>query len=303
MSERTEIAWTDSTHNFWRGCTKVSPGCARCYAETLVTTRLKGEWGKGKARVLSKNFDAPLKWNKKPWVCGVCGHHMTEVESKAYNGCPTGMHVVQHHRRRVFSLSLGDIFDEEAPIKYLADALDIIRRCPDLVFQLLTKRPEHALDRLRSCAINMPAENGSQWIDAWLGGRPPENIWLGTSIEDQQRADERIPLLLKIPARVRFLSVEPLLSPIEFSDVTKRSDAVGQLGNRALDGINWLIVGGESGPDRRDCGVEAICDVARQCQCAGIPIFVKQDTALRPGQQGRIPDEIWELKQFPSANP
>ena len=74
MADKTNIAWTDSTHNFWRGCTKISDGCKYCYAETLVTTRLQGEWGKGKPRVRLKDFDKPLSWNMKPWICEVCGN-------------------------------------------------------------------------------------------------------------------------------------------------------------------------------------------------------------------------------------
>ena len=97
------------------------------------------------------------------------------------------------------------------------------------------------------------------WLKSWLSGTPPANIWIGVSVEDQKRADERIPLLLTIPARVRFLSVEPLL----------------------------------------DCGVEAIVDVANQCKSAGVPCFVKQDCAAKPGQQGRIPETTWSFKQFP----
>ena len=142
------------------------------------------------------------------------------------------------------------------------------------------------------------------WISDWLKGVPPSNVWFGVSVEDQKRADERIPELLKIPAAVRFLSVEPLLESISFnrigSDNSARNILTGKQGWLTTGNhVDWVIVGGESGKGRRDCGVDAITDMARQCQAAGVPCFVKQDCAAKPGQQGRIPDEVWSVKQCP----
>jgi|ERR1043166_3011235 protein gp37 len=308
MGATTGISWTDSTHNFWRGCTKVSPGCARCYAETLVTTRLKGEWGKGKPRVRSQNFDAPLAWNKRPWVCDRCGEAVVHNQMGLCS-CVTASSV---HRRRVFSLSLGDILDPEAPIAYLADALDVIRRCRNLVFQLLTKRPNLFFDRLVEAGRYLNGtdtnhvRNGetADFVEGWIQNQPPENVWIGTSVEDQQRADERVPELLKIPARVRFLSVEPMLGPIEFSDVSKRSDAVKQPGKQALDGIAWTIIGGESGPGARPCSVEWIRSVVEQCKAAQVSCFVKQLGSMPmavppPPPGGRYvlekPGQLWKM--------
>ena len=148
----------------------------------------------------------------------------------------------------------------------------------------------------------------------WLnGGVTLPNIWLGVSVENQEAAYRRIPELLRIPAKVRFLSVEPLLEPVELSGYGEATDWKIPLNERAYIDLHhtihktilpdWVIVGGESGPNRRDCGVDAIVSVAEQCQAAGVPVFVKQDCAAKPGQQGRIPAAIWNLKQLPVVTP
>ena len=140
MSEKSNIAWTDSTVNFWSGCTKVSDGCKNCYAEELANRfDTFGKWGKGKPRQRHQSaFNLAKKLNRKPWICPICSHAMTEDESKGYKGCPvealncdgssdkpktyhTVMHMAQHHRRRIFSLSLGDWLDEEVPIEWFVE--------------------------------------------------------------------------------------------------------------------------------------------------------------------------------------
>jgi protein gp37 len=201
------------------------------------------------------------------------------------------------HRRRVFSLSLGDWLDPEVPVEWLADMLDVIRRCPELDFQLLTKRPEFWKARIVAAIQwrqfhDKELDGSYHMLKSWLEHIPPPNIWLGVSVENQEAADRRIPELLRIPAKVRFLSVEPLLEPVDLSN------GLGLMG--APGDVDWVIVGGESGRNRRDCGVEAIVSVAEQCRAAGVPVFVKQDCAAKAGQQGRIPDNIWNLKQFPN---
>lgn len=293
MGDKTNISWCDSTHNFWRGCTKVSPGCTNCYAETLVTTRLQGEWGKGKPRVRAKDFNAPLRWNKKPWVCDGCG--------KAFDHPDIYCCGIGSHRRRVFSLSLGDWLDDEVPIQWLADMLDIVRRCPDLDFLLLTKRPENWMLRMVDvmglhCRIgaNSTAQSDNRvWAASWMSGEAPPNVWIGTSVEDQQRADERIPELLKIPASVRFLSVEPMLGPIDLRYPTfNGADSLN-----SLEGIDWVIFGGESGPGARPCNIEWIRDGLKQCQAAGIKAFIKQlgSNIVIPHPQFQGESE-WHLK-------
>lgn len=168
--------------------------------------------------------------------------------------------------------------------------------------QLLTKRIELFFGQLGG-VYNHAKATGQvtllSWVSDWMNNRPPSNVWIGTSVEDQKRADERIPLLLKTPAAVRFLSCEPLLERIEFSDVSRRVDAVQQLGKKALNGIDWAIVGGESGKNRRDCGVEAIESVIQQCATAGVPVYCKQDSSFMSGQKGRLSDNAWSFKEFP----
>lgn len=274
MSEKTGIGWTNRTWNPWTGCHRVSPGCKNCYMFALLA-----RWGRdAKERRKAKDWKKPLAWDKEAEKAGV--------------------------RFMVFP-SMCDWLDDEVPIEWLADFLKLIHATPNLDWLLLTKRPENFKSRfaeLDDWAENWPAD---AWVYNWLNGAPPSNVWLGVSVEDQKRADQRIPQLLQILAKIRFLSVEPLLEPINLWLGSGQSDALG----RRLRGdysyerrlLDWVIVGGESGKDRRDCGVEAIVDVANQCVAAGMPCFVKQDCAFKPGQQGRIPNEIWKLKQFPNV--
>ena len=305
MSETTNISWATSTGNPWIGCTKVSPGCAHCYAATLDENKFsrtmgggtkekpESHWGKGAPRVRTKAFwtDA-VKWDRET----ARAEFVNEANSQSYR------------RPRIFP-SLCDWLDDEVPIEWLADFLKLIHGTPNLDWLLLTKRPEnfHRVDQ----AEDLLGDEAAEMVHAWAThGRPPENVWLGVSVEDQKRADERIPLLLSIPAAVRFLSVEPLLEGVNLRcalhcdgcGYTPKDKAFmldhGHCKNPTPI-IDWCIIGGESGPGRRDCGVDAIVDVANQCKSAGVACFVKQDVAAKSGQQGRIPEATWALKQFP----
>ena len=190
--DNSTIEWTDHTFNPWMGCDKVSPGCDLCYAETLMDTRWgKVEWGKDGTRVVTSdaNWRKPLRW---------------ERNAAAFEA--------EHGRRqRVFCASLGDVFENRedlaAPRLRL---LDLIRRTPSLDWQLLTKRPKNVVPLLRrayedaNAECNDPADDGSdweeveewlelvRWLDCWItGDYVPENVWLGTSVEDQERAAQR----------------------------------------------------------------------------------------------------------------
>jgi protein gp37 len=288
MSENSKIQWTDDTYNPWRGCTKVSAGCKNCYAEKLITTRLRhvhyaaatadgGKrtskqfhptalgpaasgiqfWGKGSPRIRAVDLDEPLRWNAKPWVCDSCGF------AKAMPNNPLcGMCGKQgFHRRRVFSLSLGDWLDDEVPIEWLADFLDVVRRCEHLDWLLVTKRPELWQSRIHS-ARDKCFTGSRPWVQKWLDGDGPDNVMVLTSVEDQAAADTRIPELLKIPGVRRGLSCEPLLGRVDFRDM--------------IDCIDWVIAGGESGPDARICNLDWIRLIVDQCKYAGAPCFVKQ---------------------------
>lgn len=287
MSENTKIEWCDHTWSPWRGCTKVSPGCANCYAEKLShrNPAVLGNWGKGKPRVLAKNWNKPVKWNK---------------------ASTSHWKLVQFRHPRVFP-SLCDWLDEDVDIHWLARFLALIHSTPNLDWLLLTKRPEAWRKRIASAYSHMQSTAGdgtpqSMMVLNWLDGKAPKNVWVGTSVEDQTRADERIPDLLKIPAKLRFLSVEPLLGSVNLLpyigartfmcecgfhatertlDITGATNQIAicyECGQRAeiLPAANWVIVGGESGPGARPCKVEWIRCIVAQCKAARVPCFVKQ---------------------------
>lgn len=176
MAITTAIAWTDGTWNPWMGCTKVSPGCAHCYAETLMDTRYgRVKWGAGNPRRKTKDWANPARWNKK---------------------CKAGF--------RVFVASLADVFDKEVDEAWLGEVLDVIRDCPRLRFLVLTKRIEEAARRLP----RLVAARGGWGVFA--------HLWLGCTAENQKYWDRRVPVLLGIAGVAkRFVSVEPMLEPID----------------------------------------------------------------------------------------
>jgi protein gp37 len=227
---------------------------------------------------------------------------------------------------RVFCASLADWLDEEVPIEWLANLLDLIECTPNLDWLLLTKRPENWLSRIT--AAYSFATNAAGMIESWgatadspLAGVCPKNVWLGVSVENQEYADKRIPELLKIPAKVRFLSCEPLLGEVNLEkwlnpqlevhfngdkDVLKDADFVSAFGamikaaERQFFGIHWVISGGESGPRHRAMDIEWSQSLADQCQAAGVAFFMKQDSGPNPGKQGRLSDKLFSRKEFPA---
>ena len=289
MSEKTKIAWTDSTVNFFSGCTKVSPGCANCYAEALSNRKLGhiGKWGKGAPRQLHESaFKLAFnKLNKKPWLCDICGASNPYEFGECDHGRTTS------HRRRIFSLSLGDWLDDEVPIEWLARMLDTIRQCDQVTWILCTKRPENFFNRLGHILASANEDafysNNEQrgklgiWLDDWLiKSKRPSNIILLISVENQEQADKRIPELLKIPAACRGLSLEPLLGPVDILKSWKpaslpQNARAGKV-IKLSDQIHWLIIGGESGPHARPCNVEWIRSLVEQGRTAGVATFVKQ---------------------------
>lgn len=252
MAENSKIEWTHHTFNPWRGCTKVSPGCANCYAETMAKRKpaVLGEWGPNGTRIVASEsmWRQPIKWNRDAEKAG--------------------------ERRRVFCASMADVFeDREELIEPRRRLWRLILDTPYLDWLLLTKRPEN-FDKL------YPVKNG-------VG-----SVWLGVSVEDQQRADERIPILLQTAAAVRFLSVEPLLGEINLDPLWVGWGVAGYDHGRGkvliahrssptmlsqkIPAIDWTIVGGESGPQARPCNVEWIRSIVDECREARIPCFVKQ---------------------------
>jgi len=327
MADTTAIQWTHSTFNPWVGCSKVSEGCAHCYAEVSTPARRSRAqelplWGPDAARRMTSAdyWKQPYQWDRQAAKAG--------------------------EQRRVFCASLADVFEgyggqmigkdglplwwrvggdslcqcAERPgpdwepytmAEARAELFGVIEQTPNLTWQLLTKRPE-----------NMTRYAPAHWGHGW-----PANVWAGCSVENQRRADERIPHLLRVPAKVRFLSAEPLLGEIVFRYAWRPGgNHAGAFGADALrimreqgHGIDWVIVGGESGQQARACHLEWVRSLVRQCRGAGVAVFVKQlgGNAIDRGACGEVhlrhidgkggdPDE-WpadlRVRQFPGDAP
>ena len=298
MSENSLIEWTDSTFNAWRGCTKVSPACANCYAEALSIRWGGGKYQKGVPRIRTSaaNWKLPLRWNRL-----VCDHCLTPALKGAtpsfHQACQDAECRGSYRRRRVFCASLSDWLDEEVPIQWLADLLKLIHDTPNLDWLLLTKRPENWRNRLnesRSYWFVMGLIGLSHWIESWLSHNPPSNVWIGTTVENQDY-DWRITELLKIPAKVRFLSVEPQLEEINlglFGTIPKDICPHYTLTHQK---IHWVINGGESGPRKRPIKLDWMRSIRDQCKEAGVAYFAKQIDKGQP-----IPADLM-IRQYPKV--
>lgn len=239
MGETTNISWTDATFNPWWGCTRVSPGCARCFAETFAKRTGNDVWGANAPRRFfgDRHWNQPLRWNRDADTAGT----------------PTF----------VFCASMADVFETRTDLDgERARLFDLVDATPALRWLLLTKRP---------------GDVGAMLPDRWEG-RLPAHCWIGTTVEDQTRADERIPALEAIDAPVRFLSAEPLLEPVDLS------------AHLARGGIDWVIVGGESGPRHRRFDPAWARTLHDQCANAGVAYFFKQHGGLRPTSGGDLLD-------------
>lgn len=250
--KNSKIEWCNHTFNAWEGCTKVSPGCGNCYAAERNKRYHDGKhWGAGAPRLIRSDayWKEPLKWNK-------------EAENFVV-------------RPRVFCSSFADWLDEEGPIDQLFRLMQLIQKTPSLNWLLLTKRPENFVPRLKAAADQCTIDplDVTDRIYAWIEGqRIYHNVWIGTTVEDQQRADERIPALLKIPAKVRFLSCEPLLGPVDL-----KLDRNGHSLQRTIgEDIRWVICGGESLAKARPMHPEWARSLRDQCASANVPFFFKQ---------------------------
>jgi protein gp37 len=261
MGANSAISWTTHTLNPWIGCAKVSAGCANCYAEALMDSRYKRvKWGKDGTRSKTRMLAEVPKWNAAAKKAG--------------------------ERHRVFCASLADVFEDftaqdgSKPLDaWRAELWPVILACTNLDFLLLTKRPENVC-RMMPHPF-MPTETH---FDNW-----PAHVWLGTSVENQATADERIPHLLRTPAKVKFLSCEPLLGPVvlRMPDVAEWPNAANQIANgketcdwrywMARDnGVSWVIAGTESGARHRDASLDWVRSLRDQCKQGGVPFFVKQ---------------------------
>lgn len=328
MAETTKIEWCDSTFNCWRGCSKISDGCAHCYAATTSKRNpaVLGRWGDHGTRVVmaEDGWREALKWERKAAAIG--------------------------KRHRVFCASLADVFEDWRGVMSASDGavLHVCGECgawrtienmchgptahqpltmsdvrarlfalidatPNLDWQLLTKRPENigkmlpgAQSKLTTALRHKP---GTPEANIWHW----PNIWLGVSVENQEQADKRIPELLKIPAAVRFLSMEPLLGPVELNRIELRKhgatptplsndlgDWIAPLTGAFKDSprIHWVIVGGESGHHARPMHPQWARSIRDQCQAAGVPYFFKQWGEWMPVEKRLSDGGAWQIKSW-----
>ncbi len=252
MSENTKIEWADHSFNPWEGCQKVGPGCDHCYAETRNSRFAGGtaiNWGPGapRRRTSAANWRKPLAWNA------------AHAEFYAAHG----------HRQRVFCASLADVFDNAVDPTWRVDLLELIAKTPNLDWLLLTKRIGNAHAML-DAALEEMSHGLTEWAEV-----PWPNVWIGATIVNQVEADRDVPKLLAVPAARRFLSIEPLIGPV---DLRGSCQPWGEHGASAalLSRIHWVIVGGESGPAARPMHPDWARDLRNQCAAAGIPFLFKQ---------------------------
>jgi protein gp37 len=231
MSDRSSIEWTDATWNPVRGCTKVSPGCAHCYAETFAE-RFRGVPGHPyeqgfDLRLVPDKLAEPLRWTTP---------------------------------RSIFVNSMSDLFHEDVADEYIQRVVRVMELANWHTYQVLTKRSQRMRDLL----------GGKLRFAAQLS-----HVWWGVSVENRRHGSPRIAHLQEAPAAVRFLSVEPLLE---------------DLGDLNLDGIRWVIVGGESGAGARPMDKAWVVSIRNQCRSARVPFFFKQWGGVRKGETGRLLD-------------
>lgn len=241
----TNIQWTDVTDNIFHvkgggwWCRMISPGCAHCYAAKINQNSFYGG-------------------NKLPYS-GAAPEMVLDAEL-----CRSWERMTKPKKH--FVASMTDIFGEWVHEENVFYFLDAMHRAPRQTFQLLTKRAEVMKGHIL------------KWLDSRDLAEVPSHMWLGVSVEDQQRADERIPILMSIPAVVRFLSVEPLLGPVDLWDARYANPGGGLTGAVTSwgHGISWVIIGGESGTNARPCNVDWILPIVKECKAADVACFVKQ---------------------------
>lgn len=277
MSDHTAIQWTDATWSPIVGCSRVSAGCEHCYAERMAY-RL-GAMGVEQYRGLTRQTDHGPRWTGETRL----------VESAL------GQPLKWRKPRMIFVCSMSDLFHESVPDEWIDRVFKIMLTAKHHTYQVLTKRPARMRQFLTE-RVSVP------WGGFTFGVDCGRHIWIGTTCENQQAADERIPHLLATPAAVRFVSVEPMLGPVDLTDITigaEHWDALSMHEAHEADSdgpgtrLDWVIVGGESGPGARPMHPQWARDVRDQCMGAGVPYFMKQMSRREP-----IPDDLM-IREMP----
>lgn len=275
MGENSKIEWCHHTFNPWVGCQKISPACDHCYAESWAKRSGHPElWQGDRRRTRPSNWSEPLKWNAQ-----------AQLDST---------------RPRVFCSSLADVFDNAVDPQWRADLFDLIGRTPNLSWLLLTKRIGNAhamidesMDRLGMLG--------------WAELPPWPHVWIGATIANQEEADRDILKLQSTPAAIRFLSIEPMLGPVDL----RRAGAIrdifwdtGVPGGRApvAGSVDWVIAGGESGPHARPSHPEWFRSLKQQCSSARVKFFMKQMGGTRDKRDAleSIPEDL-RAREWPDA--
>jgi protein gp37 len=298
VSEQSAIEWTDATWNPTTGCTKVSPGCAHCYAETVALRFWPSQYPPVEYDSYSVDACCPITEMRPRQFTDVMVHE-DRLDQPLRMKRP----------RRIFVNSMSDLFHEDVPDTFIAEVWRVMFKVPRHTYQILTKRSE------RMAAI-MPRLVETFGVLS--------NVWLGVSVENQHFADERIPLLFQTPAAVRFISAEPLLEGITLHPKAARwfqelsrwytADAFDPTGSQPVrerrtdlfPKLDWVIVGGESGHGARPCYVHWVRSIVGQCKAAGVPVFVKQlgadprDAAAQRDDMGAR--DVWPAGWMPTID-
>lgn len=245
----TKIEWADAVWNPITGCSPISEGCDHCYAKRMAH-RLKGRYGYPSDDPFRVTFHKSKRFDPSLW----------------------------RKPRNIFVCSMGDIFHESVEFEWVEEIFEVMRAHNQHTYFLLTKRP------------NRVVEFWNWRKDVWLGGHMnsvwSKHVWLGVTAENQQRADERIPILLQIPAAVRFVSVEPMLSGIKFNHHWLGACDSEDHPNHSF--LDWVICGGETGPGARSAKAEWFNSIIDQCRSAGVPVFIK-----------KAPEGVSIIREFP----
>ena len=289
MAENTKIEWTDHTFNPWEGCQKVGPGCDNCYAETRNARFAGGEainWGPGapRRRTSISNWNKPLKWNKQAELQHAAWDGFKKAHPDLTDDELIAKGFIKPRRPRVFCASLADVFDNAVDPQWRVDLFSLILKTPHLDWLLLTKRIGNVMPMLTEIALDKEA----YWPLA--SEMPFPNVWFGATITNQEEADRDIPKLMNVPARVHFLSIEPLLGPVDlklmqYEDSDYKQPDGKIIANTRRRVIKWVIVGGESGPGARPMHPDWARSVRDQCQAGGLRFLFKQWGEWMPGEK------------------